>query len=174
MPSLPKRTLHLRVLEAAGTSVQESSDLTTVPFVVCLKRLGAVSFYAFTLTAPPGGRPLGEYKIQLILPGQARGQRGSLTVDPDAFAVIAGWSEEEGVFALWDAYAYPSFAYSRNLQVKGETVWRAQALGVSWCNRELRRSQGVETVVACRKDRLLDGLRDRMLHSARRLNGVQG
>ena len=130
MGAIPKRELHAKILAAAGKDVEEHGPLDEVPYRLRIAKLGDFAFYAFTLTSPPGGRPLGEYKIQLILPKQPRGTRGSLTFPPGAFTVLLGWSEEENVFAMWDAYAHDSFSYSQNLQVKGESVWPARVGGL--------------------------------------------
>lgn len=169
MPSIPKPELHTLILQAAGEAVLTSGDITSVPLRLRLARLGQVAVYAFTITSPVGGRPADEYKIQLILPDQPRGARGRLEVEASSFTVICGWSEEEGVFALWDAYAYSTFAYSRNLQVKGEAMWLARAKGLSTWTRQLRRGEGIETVVVARKDHFLDGITARMKYSAERL-----
>lgn len=169
MRSIPKTTLHERILASANTEVEEHGPLDKVPFTVCLANLGYLAFYAFTLTSPPGGRPTGEYKIQLMVPGQKRGERGQLFLVEGAFNIIAGWSQDENVFSLWDAYAHESFAYSQNLQVKGNCIWLASTNGVSTCERKLRGGRGIETVVVCRAERFLEGIRTRIHFSAHRL-----
>jgi hypothetical protein len=168
VPAVPKPTIHTHILRALGNAAEEHGDLDEVPFRVRLHGLGDFDLYTFTLTSPPGGRPVGEYKVQLIVPGQARGQRGQLDFAPGVFTILVGWSPDEDVFVLWDAYAHSSFAYSQNLQVKGETIWSAQAKGVS-AHKRLLRGRGVETVVACRSERLLEGIRNRISLSAHRL-----
>jgi len=170
MQSIPKATLHERILASVNNEIVEHSSLDKVPFTVHLTNLGNLAFYAFTLTSPPGGRPTGEYKIQLIVPEQQRGKRGHLYLADGAFTILAGWSRDENVFSLWDAYAHESFAYSQNLQVKGNCVWLAQTNGISTCERRLRRGRGVETVVVCRADRFIEGIRARIHFSAHRLS----
>ncbi len=170
MPAIPKSTLHARILAAANKEVEKYSSLDEIPFKIHLTSLGNLAFYMFTLTSPPGGRPIGEYKIQLIAPGQQRGERGHLYLAPGLFTVIAGWSQDEDVFSFWDAYAHQSFAYSQNLQVKGNCIWLAHANGISTYERSLHQGKGVETVVACRADRFVEGIRTRMHFSAQRLS----
>ena len=169
MGATPKRDLHAQILMAVGSEVMESGPLNGVPYRLRLNRLGDFAFYAFTLTSPPGGRPIGEYKVQLIAPKQSRGERGTLEYPSGAFTIVAGWSQEEEVFALWDAYAHPSFSYSQNLQVKGENVWSAQVRGLSTCERRLRLEGGVEKIVVCSRDHLLEAIHHRVQLSACRL-----
>lgn len=168
-----KSELHEKILRTASGRVERSAPLNEVPFGLRLAGLGDLAFYAFTLTSPPGGRPVGEYKIQLIGPGQPRGTRGRLDFPRGAFTVLVGWSPEQEVFALWDAYAHRTFSYSQNLQVKGECVWLARVAGLSTCERRLRGGRGTETMVVCREDRFWDGLNERLRLSAVRLGGAR-
>jgi hypothetical protein len=169
MGSLPKKFLHKQILIACDNEIQDHGPVDTVPFDLQLAGIGAVRIYAFTLTSPPGGRPTDEYKIQMIVPGQSRGSRGALDMSGEGFTLLLGWSQEEEVFALWDAYAYSSFAFSRNLQVKGATLWVAKAVGVATGERHLRGGAGVETVVAARPDWLTRAIIVRIEQSSNRL-----
>lgn len=172
--AIPKVKIHCIILAALGETATSHDSLETVPFGLTLAGIGRVSFYAFTLTAPPGGRPTGEYKVQLIVPDQQRGERSSLRLESGSFTIVVGWGAEDGVFALWDAYAHESFAYSQNLQVTGDAVWLARASGLATCERRLRGGRGTETVVVCRPERLTDGVRHRIEYSARRMAAVHG
>lgn len=172
MTQIAKETIHGRVVDACRPAMEDHASFTDVPFWLRLAGLGEVVFYAFTLTSPTGGRPIGEYKIQLIVPHQPRRRRGSLYIAPGAFTILLGWSEVEGVFSMWDAYAHHEFAYSQNLQIKGECIWQAQVKGLSTCERRLRNGKGVETVVVCAADRLLDGIGVRMRKSVDRLSSL--
>lgn len=172
MSAVPKAEIHSKIVDALHSSVEWQGAIEDVPFSVRLKGLGSFSLYAFTLTAPPGGRPTGEYKVQLIVPTQARGERGSLDFAPGAFTVIVGWSEVDEVFVLWDAYAHQTFAYSQNLQVPGRAVWLARTEGLYTTERRLRGGRGIETVVVCRRDTLRTALSERRRLTAERLSGI--
>lgn len=170
MCTIPKRELHAKIMAAAGHDVEDHGPFDEVPYRLRIAKLGD---YAFTLTSPTGGRPLGEYKIQLILPKQPRGARGSLSFLPEVVTVLLGWSEED-VFATWDAYAHESFSYSQNLQIKGESVWMALAGGLGTAERNLRGGRGgIETTVVCRRDHFLRGVDTRVRISATRLSGAE-
>jgi hypothetical protein len=168
MPGLPKRDLHELVLDALGPSASSASHVEAVPLLLSHPPLGNLAFYCFTMTGPPGGRPTGEYKIQLIVPGQKRSERGYLSLIYGAFPILLGWSADDLVFALWDAYLHLSFAYSQNVQVKGEAVWRARTAGLSTSDRRLHDSV-LETVVLGAHDRLSDAIAERIHLSARRV-----
>lgn len=78
--------------------------------------------YIFNCTNPLGGRTLDEYKIQLILPDQGRGQRGHLDESDGTVILIVGFAVydtcENGVWIIWETDRHREFAYSANLQVK--------------------------------------------------------
>lgn len=172
MGAISKQKIHSEILAAVGSKVEAYGPLDEVPFGIDLIGFGTFAFYAFTMTLPVGGRPTGEYKIQLIAPGQKRGTRGQFDFLSGTFTILIGWSQEERVFAMWDAYAHESFSYSRNLQVKGESVWLARVSGLGISERHVRDGKGVETIVVCRDDYLLSGIDDRVRLSAKRLSNM--
>ena len=69
---------------------------------------------------------------------------------------------------LWDAGMYTSIAYSRNVQVDGNTVYAAYSGLLATQKRRLRGS-GTETVVACAANNLTEGIIARMKLSLERL-----
>jgi hypothetical protein len=118
--------------------------------------------YLFNATRPPGGRPTGEHKVQLIMPGQKRGQRGRFDASDGRIVLLAGYAAEEDVFVLWDAGLYPDFAWSRNVQVKAQTLLAASAGKIASQQRRLRPTEGetaTETLIACPPSLLSDGIR---------------
>ena len=171
--ALSKPELHTKIVMALGSNCTGAGDTSRIPFLTQVGSMGAIGFYAFTMTTPHGGRPMGEFKVQLIVPGQGRANRGALDFTDGAFLVIAGWSPEEDVFALWDAYAHQEFAYSQNLQVGGRYVWEALTRKITYCRRTLRAGRGIETVVVCPSDQLFAALRERIRLSAERLQPKQ-
>ena len=127
-----------------------------------------VRVYLYTATHPPGGRTTGEHKIQLIVPGQDRGQRGDFDYSDGRIVLLAGYEPELDVFILWDAGLYRDFSYSRNVQVKAETVYTAFAGRIGRQMRKLRKVGG-ETVIAARSGKLGDAIVERMTYTLRRL-----
>ncbi len=155
--------LHLTFLSALDSRVRSFRETNRKPLeadlVSPLPRL--IRLYIFNATGPPGGRPLGEHKIQLMVPGQRRGARGNFDYGGGRTVLLAGYSVEEDVFVLWDAGLYCNFAWSRNVQVKTETLIKATSGMIAEQTRWLRPGGGstvAETVLACAPERLGDAL----------------
>ena len=166
--------LHRRFVETLGNSVRSHGGLDRKPLEAELAAPlpSRIRLYIFNATRPPGGRPLGEHKVQLIVPGQRRGSRASFDQSGGRIVLLSGYAAEENVFVLWDAGLYGDFAWSRNVQVKSETLIQATAGKIAEQERRLRPSVGeavTETLLACPPTRLAEALvrrleitRDRM------------
>ena len=167
--------LHRRLVSALGDSiVRFHSSWEVKPFDMDLAPPlpQRVRVYMYNATRPPGGRPLGEHKIQLIVPGQERDQRGSFDNGGGRIVLLLGYSAEEDVFVLWDAGLYTDFAWSRNVQIKAETIIRATAGRLATQERRLRPPGGrsvVETVLAVKPRRLAEAIGRRMELTRQRL-----
>jgi excisionase family DNA binding protein len=160
--------LHRRLVDALGeANVRSHSAWEVKPFEMDLapplpQRVRA---YMYNATRPPGGRPLGEHKVQLIVPGQRRDQRGSFDHCGGRIVLLIGYSAEEDVFVLWDAGLYADFAWSRNVQVKAETIIQASAGKLATQERQLRPPSGkpvIETLIASKSRRLAESFVRRM------------
>jgi hypothetical protein len=165
-----------RFVDALGGSVTSHSDLSKKPLDLDLDHPlpRKVRVYLFNATKPAGGRPLGEHKIQLILPDQKRGTRGAFAHDDGRFVILAGYSADDDVFALWDAGLYDDFAYSRNVQVKAETIAAASIGTVAEQTRILRPRGGdqtAEVVLATDAGHLAEALVRRVELTVARLQG---
>lgn len=167
--------LHRRFVQALGDSiVRAHSPVEAKPFELDLSPPlpQRIRVYMYNATRPPGGRPLGEHKIQLILPGQQRQQRASFDNGDGRIVLLVGYAAEEDVFVLWDAGLYPDFAWSRNVQVKSETIIRASAGKIATQERKLRPANArpiVETVLASNSRQLADTIVKRMELTRERL-----
>lgn len=159
--------LHRRFITALGPKVQSHTELDHKPLEAeLLSPLPPrIRLYIFNATRPPGGRPLGEHKVQLIVPGQKRGERAGFDQSGGRIVLLAGYAAEEDVFVLWDAGLYTDFAWSRNVQVKAPTIIQATAGKIAQQERRLRPSEGpavTETLLACRPERLADAVARRV------------
>lgn len=171
---LPQTDLHRRFVDALGGRVHSHSPLARKPLELNLAvpLPGRVRVYLYNATRPPGGRPLGEHKVQLMVPGQRRGDRGSFDHGDGRIVLLVGHAAEEDVFVLWDAGLYGDFAWSRNVQVKAETIVEATAGKIAVQERRLRPSGGpptTETVLACPSERLVDAVVQRVEITRRRM-----
>ncbi len=127
--------------------------------------------YIYTATDPPGERSVGDYKIQLIVPGQERGQRGRFEFSTADAVFLVGYVELFDVFVLWDAGLHDDFPYSKNVQVHPSTIHQAAIAGLAYQRRNIR-GRGIETIVACRASLLRDAMQQRLTLTARRLAGL--
>ncbi len=170
---LSAEKLHNAFLEALDGRVIKHSSPNEKPLNVDLAppiplRVRA---YLYNATHPPGGRTMGEHKIQLMVPGQRRTERGNFDYSDGRIVLLLGYESELSVFVLWDAGLYRDFPFSRNVQVKAETVYEAYATGIALQARRLWGNE--ELVIAAYPNRLLEALELRTNVSLRRLLGGQ-
>jgi excisionase family DNA binding protein len=166
--------MHERLIVVLGKRVLRHGLTSAKPLEVDLggQLPVRIRVYMFNATRPPGGRPLGEHKVQLIVPGQRRGQRGSFDHGDDRVVLLVGYAAEEDVYILWDAGLYSNFAWSRNVQVKAETIIEATAGKLATQFRQLRPADGpaiVETLIAAPAERLAEAIDTRIQLSRQRL-----
>jgi hypothetical protein len=173
---LTQSDLHRRFVDALGVAVQHTSDLAVKPLELDMiaPLPTRVRLYLFNATRPPGGRPLGEHKVQLMAPGQARGERGRFDHGDGRIVLLAGYAPGEDVFVFWDAGLYVDFAWSRNVQVKSATLAEACAMKIALQQRRLRTPSGptTETVVAGTSSRLQDAILTRLELTRARILGA--
>jgi len=167
---LTQGQLHALFLNALSPAVTSHSDILQKPLEIDLSPPlpQKIRLYIYNATHPPGGRTLGEHKIQLIVPDQQRGHRGSFDQTDGRIVLLAGYEPEFGVFILWDAGVYPKFTYSRNIQVRAETVYSGLAGKIGQQQRRIR-GQGVETVLTTRAALLPEAIVQRMKLTRERL-----
>lgn len=175
IPKLTERIgvaeMHERLVQALGRRVVDCGPLDRKPLELDLSSPvpAKLRIYMFNATRPPGGRPLGEHKVQLIVPGQSRGQRGSFDHGGGRMVLLIGYAAEDEVFVLWDAGLYNDFAWSRNVQVKHETIIQASAGRIATQFRQLRPGGGeeaLETVIAAPAQKLSEAI-DRRIQLTR-------
>lgn len=101
---------------ALGLPQEEGGDCR--PFNVTDAEGRSFRIYLWTCTPDRSaeGRPQGEYKIQLILPGQQSRERGDFDFN-GAYVVLLGYCPDAGVFVAWDASLHRNFSNSKNVQV---------------------------------------------------------
>lgn len=166
--------MHERLIAALGKRVLRHGPTSAKPLEIDLggQLPVRIRVYMFNATRPPGGRPTGEHKVQLIVPGQRRGERGSFDHGDNRVVLLVGYVAEEDVYVLWDAGLYASFAWSRNVQVKVETIIEATAGKLATQFRQLRPAEGpaiVETLLAAPTERLAEAIDTRIQLSRQRL-----
>src|SRR5438128_634390 len=94
---VPQPLLHRRFIDALGpAAVLSHSQWEEKPFNIDLAAPlpQRVRLYIYNATQPPGGRPLGEHKVQLIVPGQKRSDRASFDNTDGRIVLLSGYAAE--------------------------------------------------------------------------------
>lgn len=168
-----KNKLHSIFVSVLRDSVIWHSDVKYSPLEVDLKPPlpNLIRLYLYNATRPPGGRTLGEHKIQLMVFGQKKGELGRFNNTDNRIVLLAGYQPEDEVFILWDAGFYPTFTHSRNIQVKSETIIFALAGMIGKQNRRIRgmRHMGEEVVLTATSKNLEEAIMERMRLTCLRL-----
>ena len=164
--------LHRTFLRALNGFVECHSDLGSKPLEVDFRSPlpPKLRVYLYNATYPPGGRTMGEHKIQLIVPGQERGERGNFDSSGGRIPLLVGYRKDLEVFMLWDAELYVNFSYSRNVQVMPATVYEAFAQGIGRQARNLW-SGNVEIVITADARHLGPAILERQRETLKRLLG---
>ena len=157
MPALPQCVLKAKLAAALpkGTSFLTGDE--TRPAMAMIPDFGLARLYLWTVThVESPDRPADEFKIQLILPGQSRGDRGSLPYD-EVPTFLLGYSPDFGVFVAWESKFHTDFSYSKAVQVREGLLSEARRTG--WAvaaPRSVRQGDDDEEVrVACTSGNLL-------------------
>ena len=167
--------LHRTFLDSLNGLVASHSDVDTKPLEVDLKNPlpPKLRVYIYNATYPPGGRTMGEHKIQLIVPGQERGTRANFDSSGGRIPLLVGYRADLRIFMIWDAELYQDFSYSRNVQVMPETVYEAFARGIGKQKRNLWTGEG-EIVITSDARHLDQAILERQKETLRRLLGRTG
>lgn len=147
MAQLSSQRLTQLLLSALAGAREEPSPNAPKPIILNVPNLGRIRFYLWTTTpdASRTGRPQGEHKSQIIIPGTARGTAQHLDLG-DIPTFILGYSPFYGVFIAWEAARHQDSGYSKNLQVKADLLEEANLTG--WAIAEPRRTDNGEEVRA--------------------------
>jgi len=161
MPALPQPVLKAKLAAALPARTTFRTGDETRPALATIPDFGRARFYLWTVThVESSDRPADEFKIQLILPGQARGDRGALDLDAVP-TFLLGYSPDFGVFVAWEARFHADFSYSKAVQVQEKLLSEARRTGWAVASpRTMRGSGGDEEVrVACTSGNLLHLMR---------------
>jgi putative restriction endonuclease len=131
MPSLARSVLFSKLRAALPNARSLSAGDEVTPALLEVPAFGTAQVYLYTVTPDrsTSGRPLGEYKIQLMVSGQQRGEPGHFHFQRGAYVALLGFSPDFGVFVGWEARRYPEFAWSRNVQVREGLLEEARQTG---------------------------------------------
>ncbi|WP_406041594.1 hypothetical protein [Succinimonas sp.] len=120
-----------------------------------------IKVYIFNCTAPPGGRSIDEFKVQLILDRQKRGERGKFDTSDGRTTLIVGYASpfidlSDGIWVLFELDKHLEFAYSANIQVYLRQILPALENDVYVCQKHNQ-----EILVLSQRQYLLNALEER-------------
>lgn len=173
MPALPQHVLKAKLAAALPDGTVFHTDDETRPALATVPDFGGARFYLWTVThVESSDRPADEFKIQLILPGQVRGERGGLDLN-NVPTFLLGYSPDFGVFVAWESRFHADFSYSKAVQVQENLLSEARRNGWAVASpRTMRGSGGDEEVrLACTSGNLLHLMRQFYQADADELQG---
>lgn len=159
-----KEELNGLIIEDLGDRVVWSSGINSKTLLLDLEMpKRKLRIYVFNCTCPPGGRALGEYKIQMIIEGQSRGERGHINMNDGRIPLIMGYAcpfddDKDGVYIIWDTNFHMEFAYSANLQCYLDPMLQALSEDVVTCYKKGNREQ----IVVARRENLTKAIERRI------------
>jgi len=119
-----------------------------------------IKAYIFNCTGPPGGRSIDEWKIQLILENQKRGERGGFDDSDGTTILIVGYANvfdhDNGLWVLFELDKHREFAYSANIQIYLRQLLKAVDSGIF-----VHKKHNKETVVISKRKHLKEALEKR-------------
>mgnify|MGYP000056145148 FL=1 len=159
-----KEELNGLIIEDLGDRVVWSSGINSKTLLLDLEMpKRKLRIYVFNCTCPPGGRALDEYKIQMIIEGQSRGERGHINMNDGRIPLIMGYAcpfddDKDGVYIIWDTNFHMEFAYSANLQCYLDPMLQALSEDVVTCYKKGNREQ----IVVARRENLTKAIERRI------------
>ena len=160
---LTQNELHYLFLHDIGTYAVDIIDNGKKPFYLRLSFPfnREVKVFIFNCTAPPGGRSIDEYKVQLILDGQKRGERGCFDTSDGKTPLIVGYASpfadiKDGIWVLFEFDKHREFAYSANIQVYLRQMLPALEKNIHVCQKHNK-----EVLVLSQRQYLKDALQKR-------------
>ena len=159
-----KEELNGLIIEDLGDRIVWNSGINSKTLLLDLEMpKRKLRIYVFNCTCPPGGRALDEYKIQMIIEGQSRGERGHINTDDGRIPLIVGYAcpfddDKDGVYILWDTSFHMEFAYSANLQCYLDPMLQALSEDVVTCYKKGNREQ----IVVARREHLTKAIERRI------------
>lgn len=166
---LTQKELNTLLIEDLSDYITDQSDSQKKPVILDLKSPFNIraKIYLFNCTSPRGGKKAGgrkadEFKSQLIIENQARGETGFLDDSDGTFIFLMGYadpldSKQKGVYVLWDTECHRKFAYSANLQVKLDALLETSYEDVV----SYKRKNGEEVILA-RREYLKEAIEKRL------------
>lgn len=158
-------TLNKLFLNSLGENVEYHSSTNVKPLIIKLKPPynNCIKVYIYNCTNPIGARQTGEFKSQLILPNQRRGQRGKFELELNIKTLLIGFASvtgdiDDGVFVLWELKKHMEFAYSANVQISLKALLQTEMEPMF----TMKKRGNNETVILSKPKKLLEAIQKRI------------
>lgn len=170
--NISKEKIHQAFIQALSNSIRDHPAIDKVPLEVqaCPPLPPKLRVYGFSVSRPGGGNE--EYTARIKLPEQTQGERGSFNHSDGHFVLLLGYSEQTGVFILWDAGLHRNFSYGKGVRVKSGPVFEAVAGDIGTQERHL--STGTEKVLTANAKNLSEAISLRSELTTQRLISQNG
>lgn len=156
--SKQRELMQRKFVDALGDAVINHSEYDERPLKIDITEpiRTKLIVYLFPATHPPGGRNPNEYKFNLAVPNQERGQKGNFD-DSEGIVILASYEEDLDVYVLYDPDKHKNFAYNANVQCKSSLLFDALDNKVAYATKN-----NGEVLMASRPEYLLQALRHRL------------
>lgn len=164
--NLSAQALHELLISSLEDAVIWCGPMISKPLEIdiVMPYLLRLRVYMYNCTNPTGGRPKNEYKVQLIVPGQKRHERGRFNWSDGRIVLVIAYARiydnpGDGVFVLYDALHHTDFAYCANLQISASIITIALIESVGFGTKKTG-----EIIIAAQKENLLSAIDARLSH----------
>jgi len=153
-----KIVLQKKFLDDLGAIVESHSNIKEWPLIVSISDPIPLTFalYIYENKNPAGGRPNKEYKFNLYVPFQKRGEDSSFDYS-EGLPLVVSYTEEYDVYILYDPEKHPKFRWCANVQSRIDTILDACCDGLATTTKK-----NGEIQIAVTSKRLIDGIMKRM------------
>ncbi|MFE0898971.1 hypothetical protein [Streptomyces smyrnaeus] len=133
--------------------------------------------YLFRATQHASERQAGTFRIQLSVGEQVphtEPRRFKFDRSDNVRCLLAGYHSNLRTFILWDADMQDigeGYPFSKGVQAPPGVLFRAVARGIAEEERQLRRPNRMETIIAARPDCLAEAIERRVALSIRSISG---
>ncbi len=157
-----RKQLHEKLIRDFGNAVEKYSPTEYRPLNVTLTHPVSICFnvYLFPNTNPPGGRSHDEYKFNLSVPGQVRGQKSNFD-SSDGIPLLMSYTEDFDVYIIYDAEMHKDFSINANVQSKQILLTSALKEKVA----TYKKTSG-ELLIGVRSKYLIEGIRYWLRHES--------
>lgn len=154
--SSDRQQLQTIFLNSLGDAVESHSTVSERPLDVVITKPYRISLkvYLFPNTNPPGGRRFDEYKFNLNVPGQQRGEKGNFDYS-DGVPFLVSYTEDYDVFIIYEARMHRNFSCNANVQSKQSLILDAYKMNVA----KYKKTSG-ELLIGVKSKYLLDGIKE--------------